>query len=83
MVRYLPRLPRGEMMFVLKAEVLLSCICSDGFYTGKSYTYQGSRYAVVDRDITNAKLYSTKARAEKGCEMQFENYTFIVEEVTV
>jgi hypothetical protein len=48
----------------------------DGYYTGKSYIYQGSKFAVVNNDISKAKVYSSKARAEIASEMNFENYCF-------
>jgi hypothetical protein len=48
----------------------------DGYYTGDSYIYQGSKYAVVDRDISKAKPYTSEARAKRACKMSFENYSF-------
>lgn len=39
-------------------------ISSDGFYTGKSYIYQGERFAVFDKNIHRAKHYSSFKRAE-------------------
>ena len=37
---------------------------SDGFYTGKSYIYQGEKFAVFDKNVHRAKHYSTFKRAE-------------------
>lgn len=64
-------------MFVLKD----SCknpysTCYGGYYTGKSYIYQGSRYAVLDKDIKKAKVYKTYKNAQKGQNISFENYGF-------
>lgn len=65
--------------YVLKARILLHQNYSDGYYTGQSYIYQNSRYAVVDRDISKAKIYTSKTKAERASEMSFENYTLEVE----
>lgn len=52
---------------------------SDGFYTGKSYIHHGSKYAIVDNDIKEAKPYSTYPRAIAACnKLCFENYRFEV-----
>jgi len=53
----------------------------DGYYTGKNYIYQGSKYAVVDRDISKAKVYSSEARAKRASEMSFENYGFELKKI--
>jgi len=64
---------------MLKEKYVLEAIDNyrkyDGYYTGKSYIYQGSKYAVVDSDISKAKVYSNKARAKRASEMNFENYS--------
>lgn len=69
-------------MFVLKDS------CKDpfstrygGYYTGKSYIFQGSRYAVTDSDIKKAKIYKTFKNAQKGQNIPFENYSFYIEEI--
>lgn len=64
------------MEYVLEAIGSPNDFYSGGYYTGKSYIYQGSRYAVIDNDINKAKVYSSKARAEQASKMNFENYTF-------
>lgn len=54
-------------------------IGNDGYYTGKSYIYQGAKYAVVDKDIAKAKTYSTYLKAVAACnKFRFENYNFKV-----
>lgn len=67
--------------FVLDALAERGYIYEDGYYTGKSYIVQGARYAVVNKDINTAKVYSSKKRAEKACEMEFANYRFTVKEI--
>ena len=62
--------------YILEAIIGRNSISSDGYYTGKSYIYQGDRYAVVSNDIAKAKIYSSESRAKKANEMCFENYTF-------
>lgn len=52
-----------------------------GYYTGKSYIFQGSRYAVLDKDIKKAKVYKTLRNAQKGQAISFENYSFDIEEI--
>lgn len=54
---------------------------SDGYYTGKSYIFQGSRYAVLDKDIKKAKVYKTYKNAQKGQNIPFENYGFNIEKI--
>lgn len=66
----------AKRQFVLEAKDDIRRGMSDGYYTGKSYTYQGVRQAVVDRDISKAKVYSSEARAKKANERCFENYAF-------
>lgn len=56
----------------------------DGYYTGKTYIYQGEVYAVCDKDINKAKKYSSLKRAENAVKSLFErvkNYVFEVEEI--
>ena len=56
----------------------------DGYYTGKTYIYQGEVYAVCDTDINKAKKYSSLKRAENAAKSLFEkveNYVFEVEAV--
>lgn len=64
--------------YVLQAKIDINSYVSDGYYTGKSYTFQGERYAIVDQDINNAKIYNSEARVIKASEMLFVNYTFEV-----
>lgn len=64
------------MKYVLEAMEDITNPYSGGYYTGKSYIHQGSRYAVTDNDIKKAKIYSSKGRAERASEMLFENYIF-------
>ena len=75
------RIKNGGIMltkrqYVLEAIISGGSISSDGYYTGKSYIYQGVRYAVVERDVSKAKIYSSENRAKKANEMCFENYNF-------
>jgi hypothetical protein len=77
------KMRRSEFMgnYVLKAIENIGSGFSDGYYTGESYIYQGEKFAVVDRNTENAKIYTSKARAENACKMMFENYSFeVVEE---
>ncbi len=67
--------------FILRMKEERSYVHFDGYYTGESYTFQGGRYACVDKDITKAKQYTSKKRAENACKMEFENYWFEVEEI--
>ena len=60
--------------YALIARMGVNDIMSDGYYTGKSFIFQGARYAVVDRNVSKAKIYSSKARAENASKMGFENY---------
>lgn len=56
----------------------------DGYYTGDTYVYKGEVYAVCDTDITKAKKYSSRKRAENAAKTLFEkiaNYIFEVEEI--
>lgn len=62
--------------YVLEAEETISSPFSDGYYIGKSFIFQGSKYAIVDANITKAKVYTSKARAFKASEMEFNNYKF-------
>lgn len=65
--------------YVLKAKPSRGSILGDGFYTGNSYIYQNCKYAVVDKDISKAKIYSSKAKAANACnKMSFENYSFTI-----
>lgn len=41
----------------------------DGYYTGKTYIYQGEVYAVCDTDINKAKKYSSLKRAENAAKV--------------
>jgi len=69
-----------ETGFVLAAICQPSDFGSDGFYTGKSYIYQGGRFAVVESSISKAKVYKSKKRAESICDnIDFENYRFEVQ----
>ena len=45
---------------------------------GKSFSYHREKYAIVSKDINEAKVYSSKLRAIKGCEIIFANYSFEV-----
>lgn len=67
------------MKFVLKDNTRNSRYY-DGYYTGKSYIFQGHRYAVADKDIKKAKVYKTYKNAQKGQNISFENYSFDIEE---
>lgn len=73
---FIPALEGQKMKYVLIARKNKHNGVSDGYYTGKSYIYQGSKYAIVEGDITKAKIYSSEARAIKASEMSFENYIF-------
>lgn len=65
--------------YILEAEkTAYNYFSSDGYYTGKSFTHHGERYAVVSKDISEAKVYSSKSRAIKVCKTEFSNYTFEV-----
>lgn len=64
--------------YVLKANPTIGDWFSDGYYTGKSFSYHREKYAVVSRDINEAKVYSSKLRAIKGGEIIFANYSFEV-----
>jgi CRISPR/Cas system-associated endonuclease Cas1 len=67
--------------WLLKANINIGFDKSDGYYTGSSYVFQGSKYAVVKREKTLAKRYSTYARALSAAHKlngRFENYTFNV-----
>lgn len=68
------------MGFALKALADHQRGFSDGYYTGKSFVYQGSKYAVVDK-LEKAKIYTSRYRAERATAMVFENYIFEVVEV--
>lgn len=71
-------------MYVLKAKPYAwNRRFSDGYYTGETYTFQGEKYAVVEKDINKAKKYTSLKRAENAAEKLFEsisNYAFGVEE---
>lgn len=67
--------------FVLEAQDERTYQYKDGYYTGKSYVYQGERYADVNKDIDVAKKYTSRKRAERACTIPFANYRFIVKEV--
>ena len=67
------------MEYVLKAIRNPSDQYSNGYYTGKSFIHQGSRYAVIDNNINKAKVYSSKARADQASNMIFENHIFEAE----
>jgi len=62
--------------YVLEAEETISNPFSDGYYIGKSFIFQGNRYAVVDADITKAKIYTSQARALRARKIEFNNYKF-------
>jgi hypothetical protein len=51
----------------------------DSYYTGKSFTYLKARYARVSKDLDDAKIYTSKKKAEKALKIDFENYEFKVE----
>ena len=70
-------------LWVLKARLEARDIISDRFYTGKTYFFQGAKYAVVDRDISKAKKYTSYARAARAkSKLCVENYIFDVERVS-
>lgn len=64
--------------YVLEAEETISSPFPDGYYTGKKYIHHGEKFAVVSGNINEAKVYSSKLRAIKGCEIGFSNYIFRV-----
>ena len=71
-------------MYVLKARAN-TCYSdfSDGYYTGATYFFQGEKYAVVERDIDEAKKYTSLKRAERAADSmlgRISNYVFDVEE---
>lgn len=40
-----------------------------GYYTGKTFMYQGTTYAICEQTITDkTKKYTSKARAENGAQ---------------
>ena len=56
----------------------------DGYYTGKTYIYEGEVYAICSTDINEAKIYSSLKRAENAAESLYNkitNYVFEVKEV--
>lgn len=56
----------------------------DGYYIGKTYIYQGEPYAICDKDLQNAKIYSSYNRAKSACEKlngRICNYEFKVKEI--
>ena len=72
-------------MFVLKAQPYCGqgTRFSDGYYTGDTYIFHGEKYAVVEKDITKAKKYTSLKRAERAAESLFNsisNYIFDVKE---
>lgn len=65
--------------WVLRVSNRLDTEISNQYYTGKSYIYQGYKYAIVD-DISKAKEYSTYNRAmSANKKFRFENHYFSVE----
>lgn len=72
------------MVYVLKEEPISKNESSSGYYTGESYCIQGERYYVFLEDVTKAKKYSSRARAEKAVESIGRwsvMYRLVVEEV--
>lgn len=70
-------------LWILKARLEARDIISDGCYTGKTYIFQGAKYAVVDRDIIKAKKYTSYARATRAAsKLCVENYMFDVERLS-
>lgn len=67
--------------YILEAVLDRNCLSSDGYYTGGSFTYQGARYAIVERDVAKAKVYLSEKRALNACKMGFENYSFQVKTI--
>lgn len=54
----------GFEVFVLKSKY---DHCWDGYYTGNQYIYQSETYACCINDITEAKIYTSKVRADAAC----------------
>lgn len=56
----------------------------DGYYTGDTYIFQGEKYAICDRDISKAKKYTSRKRAENAAESLLSsvvNYVFKVKKM--
>ena len=53
-------------IYVIKAKPEYTGVTftSDGYYTGNRYIYEGEQYAVVERELSSAKRYSSMNRAE-------------------
>lgn len=73
------------MIYVLVSDKYGVSYCHwDGYYTGKTYIYQGEPYAICDTDLQNAKKYSSYNRAKSACEKlnrRICNYEFTVKEI--
>ena len=72
------------MVYVLKEEPIIKSERSIGYYTGGSYLVQGEKYYTFSEEVTEAKKYSTRARAEKAIESLGRwsvMYHLVVEEV--
>ena len=44
-----------------------SCVYNDGYYVGTTYIYQGEVFANADKNIENAKVYSSEKVATNAC----------------
>lgn len=56
--------------------VIIGC---DGYYTGSSYIFIGERFAVFDKNIHRAKIYTSLKRATNACEKLKINCTNCIE----
>ena len=52
----------------MKGYILLDSSNGGGFYTGKMYTYQGSKYPCYTIRKEEAKVYKSEKVAKKVCE---------------
>ena len=56
----------------------------DGYHTGGFLTYKGEVYSIAHRDISKAKKYTSRKRAENACEAinnKIVNYEYTVVEL--
>ena len=63
---------------------LSSYLEQEEYYTGNSYVVKGEKYLVFDKDISKAKLYSSKKIAENVINSIYKwtcMYNLVVEEV--
>ena len=71
------------MIYVLSSDRYgVSNHCWDGYYTGKTYIYQGESYAACGNSLDLAKKYSSYNRAKSACEKlnrRICNYKFTIE----